>query len=490
MIDDPNEAKDTQEASFAELFEASLKDAPPARLEVGDEVKGRVLQVGEEYTFLDIGGKGEALIATSELLDKEGEPFVSVGNIVEGRIVRRSQEGLIVSRVLQGGAAGKRLLEEAKETGLPVEGLVKAVIKGGLEVEVAGARAFCPASQISLHFVEDLGEFVDQRLTFRVAEYRDGGRSVVLSRKALLAEEREQLAKETRKTLEVGARYQGTVTNVREFGAFVDIGGVEGLVHVSEISHARVDVVSDVLKVGQSVDVEVIKLDGDRISLSMKTLQGDPWQVAQERFAEGTRHRGVIRRLQPYGAFVELAPGMDGLLHVSTLNDPRIRDARAAFEEGQELEVQVVNLDLARQRIGLAPADRPVVEAGGEGAGGAPGRSLRPGDTVTGQVERVEHYGVFLTLPVRGAGGRPLRGLIPREEIPGARDDLRKAYPIGQDVQVQVIEPDDKGRMRLSIKALATAAERAQVKDYLKKEGRGSGGSGLGTLGDLLKKKL
>lgn len=483
MTDGPNDngsnkdSKNGREESFAELFEASLEQPPTARIEVGQEVQGKVLQIGAEWTFLDVGAKGEALIASKELLGADGTPTVKAGDTVEARVVRHDREGIILSRVLTGGAGGHRALEEAHQMELPVEGVVKAVIKGGLEVEVAGVRTFCPASQIDIRYVEDLGEFVGQRLTFRVAEYRDNGRSVVLSRKSLLSEEAERLAEETRTKVSVGAVLPGTVSSIREFGAFIDLGGIDGLLHVSEISHGRVERVSDRLTVGQQLEVQVIKQEGDRISLSLKALADDPWDEVVERFAEGTRHHGVVTRVQPFGAFVELMPGVDGLLHVSTLDDPRITDARRVFEQGKELEVEVVSVDPGRQRIGLAPADRHRA---------APA-DLTPGSTVVGKVERVERYGVFVRLPATSGEGRPPRGLIPREEIHGAREDLRRAFPIGSEVRVKVIDPDDKGRIRLSTRALHDAEERAQAAEYL--DGRKSS-SGFGTLGDLLKEKL
>lgn len=474
-----------QEKSFAELFEASLEQAPPIRIEEGQEVSGTVLQLGSDWTFVDIGAKGEALIATSELLDEKGHATVQVGETLEARVLRRGSEGIVLSRILGGGSQGKRILEEAHELGMPVEGVVKGVIKGGLEVEVAGVRAFCPASQISLRYVEDLTEFLERKLPFQVTEYRDQGRSVVLSRKVLLAEERAKQAEQIREKLVVGAVLPGKVSSIREFGAFVDLGGVDGLLHVSEISHSRVSQVEEVLSPGQELQVQIIKMEGDRLSLSLKSLEGDPWDSVTERFAEGTQHEGTVVRLQPFGAFVELAPGIDGLVHVSTLDDPRIKDARRAFEEGQTVQVTVVSVDLSRQRIGLAPTDRLRTDGAAI--------SLDPGAVVTGTVERVEHYGVFLRLPGATDSGRAPRGLVPREEIRDAPEDLRRRFPIGQQVRVQVLEPDEKGRMRLSERAVRAADERAQAADYLdgdrkKQDGPAGPGGGFGTLGDLFNK--
>lgn len=470
-----SEKSGDQGKTFAELFEESLKKAPPVRLEEGQEVEGKLLQIGQEWSFLDIGAKGEALIATRELMGEDDQLEAQVGDLVTGRVLRRGREGIVVSRVLSGGSQGRRALEDAYELGLPVEGVVQSVIKGGLDVEVAGQRAFCPASQAALHYVEDLNEFTGQKLTFRITEYRDGGRSVVLSRKALLAEERAEQAEQTRKHLEVGAILRGTVSSIRDFGAFVDVGGVEGLLHVSEISHSRVENVSEVLTQGQVVEVVVIRMEGDRLSLSMKSLAGDPWDEAATRFPPGSRHKGVVTRLQPFGAFVELAPGLDGLLHVSTLDDPRITDARRVFEEGQEVEVEVVSLDPDRQRVGLAPVDR---------SRSAP-VTLAPGVTMTRTVDRVETYGVFLRLPGPPVGGRSPRGLLPREEIRNARDDLRRSFPIGSEVRVLMLEPDEKGRLRLSQRAVDEASERAQSTDYLDSN---KPTSGFGTFADLLQR--
>jgi small subunit ribosomal protein S1 len=475
------------EESFAALFEESLKSsaAPPgearsrrggfAAVQVGQTVQGKLLQFGTEWAFLDIGAKGEALMATSELIDAEGKATAVPGDLIEGRVVRIGADGIIVSRVLQKGRDGRAMLEEAHQLRMPVEGVVKAVVKGGLEVEIAGARAFCPASQIDLRYVEDLNAFVGQRFPFRVTEYREGGRSVVVSRRALLEEEQEKRAQETRKTLGIGAILSGTVTSLREYGAFIDLGGIEGLAHISELAHGRVQRAADVLQVGQSITVQVIKMEGDKISLSLKALAGDPWDKAAETYAEGTRHHGVVTRVQPFGAFVELAPGIEGLLHVSNLADTRIKDARRAFSEGQEVEVTVISLDLPRHRLGLAPSS----------AAGA-SVDLTTGAVFVGQVERVESYGVFVRMPGPPVGGRPTRGLIPLEEIGPTKGDLRREFPTGSEVKVMLLEPDAQGRVRLSRRAALDAEERAEAAEFM---GGAAAPTGFGTLGDLLSKR-
>jgi small subunit ribosomal protein S1 len=472
MIDDRDPPPGGDEEDFATLFEQS-QGAPGERLRVGQKVRGKILQIGSDWTFLDIGAKGEALLATAEICDEEGRATALVGEEIEARVVRLRDDGIVVSRVLQRGPESREMLAEARELGLPVEGLVQGVVKGGLEVDVAGVRAFCPASQVDLRYVEDLAAYVGERLTFRVSEYREGGRNVILSRRALLEEEQAKLAAETRKKIAVGAVLGGTVASLREFGAFVDLGGVDALLPVSEISRARVERPADVLRVGQPLEVKIVRLEGDRITVSRKALEPDPWDQALESFAEGTKHRGVVVRLQPFGAFVELCPGVEGLLHVSNLGDPRIKDPRQLFAEGQELEVTVITVDPAKRRIGLALSE--VAAAGPV--------EIAKGRMLTGKVERVESYGVLVRLPGPPVGGRPPRGLIPVEEIGPSRGDLRREFPPGADVKVIVLEPDAQGRIRLSRRAALEADERGEAAEYLRDHGEKAG---FGTLGDLL----
>jgi small subunit ribosomal protein S1 len=369
------------EQDFGALLDAFERRQAAAsnrtELRIGDRVPARIVGVGEDFALVDLGGKSEGMIPLAELRDAEGRPTAAVGDTVEALVASIDDDaGTVVLRVRGGagghggGAAGAAELAQAHAHGLPVEGTVRAVVKGGVEVTVAGLRGFCPISQLDLRHVADPAVFVGQRLTFRISRYESGrgrGSNLVLSRRALLEEEARARAAEARARIAVGKVVRGTVTSLASFGAFVDLGGIEGLLHVSELGHGRVGHPQEVLAVGQEVEVRVQKIeparDGsgrERIALSHRALLQDPWQEQAARLRPGIRMTGRVARLEAFGAFVELAPGVDGLLHLSelTTHDGKHapRHPREALQVGQTLEVKVLEVDFERRRISLAPA--------------------------------------------------------------------------------------------------------------------------------------
>ena len=232
-------------------------------LEIGQMVKGRVIQISDEHVFVDVGGKGEAWIDRGELADDQGRLNVKVGDEVEATVVATGDE-IRLSHRLRQGAQAREALAVAAQTGVPVEGKVAGVIKGGYEVTVGGLRAFCPFSQMELRRVESEQEYVGRVLEFRVTKYAEGGRNLVLSRRALLEEQAAKAAEQTRKKILPDAVLPGTVVSLADFGAFVDLGGVQGLVPMSELSHARVERASDRLRIGEAVTVKVLRIDDAR----------------------------------------------------------------------------------------------------------------------------------------------------------------------------------------------------------------------------------
>ena len=469
-----SEEIETPPEDFASLL--ARAEAGPV-LEVGQVVKGRVILVGDENVFVDVGAKGEAWIERGELTDEDGRLRVGVGDEVEATVVSTGDE-VRLSFKLRQGAHARESLALAASSGLPVEGRVAAVIKGGYEVTVAGLRAFCPFSQMDLRRVETAEDFVGRVLEFRITTYGERGRNIVLSRRQLLQERAAQQAEETWQKLIPGAILSGTVAALTDFGAFVDLGGVQGLVPVSEVSHSRVARPSDRLRVGEQVTVKVLRVDGEKkkVSLSLKALEGDPWVAVPGRLRERQVVRGRAVRATEFGVFVELLPGVDGLLHTSEIPRSRQGAIREGTASGAELSVMVVSIDMEKKRIALALAPDDV----------APGAqvesTLAVGSVLTGTVERVEPFGVFVRL------GPGQTGLIPNAELGAARGtDARKMFPSGSEVKVIVLAIEEGGRrIRLSREKALAHEEHAETEAYLRDSAKKGDGFAL-TLGERLK---
>src|SRR5436309_10200768 len=339
------QSRETAEATFAEAFEASLNFKTP---EQGELLKGQIVSISGDDAFVSYGGPSEAVMAANEL---DG---LDVGDTVEGTVVKTSPD-IRISRKLAKGKASLDLLRQMYENRLPVEGKVTSRNKGGFEVNVGGLRAFCPLSQIALGKIEDPDAFVGQSFEFRVTELSDDGRRVVVSRAALMKEAASQRADEARKQIIPGAELTGRVKTLTPFGAFIDLGGVDGLLHVSEMSRRRVTDPKELVSIGQEVKVRVIKVenDGKRISLSMKDFEVDPWSDVEERFAPGTPFSGRIVRSTDFGFFVEVEPGLDGLVHVSQLPiGVKANDETVAI--GSSVSGWVREVDASKKRLSLS----------------------------------------------------------------------------------------------------------------------------------------
>jgi small subunit ribosomal protein S1 len=373
----------------------------------------------------------------------------------------------------------KPAIEKAFNEKQTVEGLVTGVIKGGVEVDVDGLRAFAPGSHVDLRLGADLTHLLGKRLAFVVTQYAKRGRDVVLSRKAMIEEEARKTRAEALARLKVGEDMDGIVRSVVPFGAFVDIGGIEGLVPLQEMSHNRSDGPSDVFTAGGPTRVRVIKIDDKgKVWLSRKATVPDPWQEVARKYAQGTRHQGKVVRLQPFGAFVELEPGVDGLIHTSDLSIKRIESPEEVVKVGDSIDIVVSNVDSASHKIALHPAPQ------GDAANEAPQR-VAPHKAVKARVVNIESGG--LVVRILGVTGRNARGYITAAGTGTPRGtELRKAFGVGQEIEAKVIEMDPRrGEVKLSIKALSEEQERSAYQQYrqqLKAEARF-------TFGDLLAKK-
>jgi small subunit ribosomal protein S1 len=311
-----------------------------------------------------------------------------------------------------------------------------------------------------------------------VTRYAEGGRNIVLSRRSLLEEEAAKAAEETRKKVVPEAILPGTVVSLADFGAFVDLGGVQGLVPMSELSHARVERAADRLRVGESVTVKVLRVDDERgkVTLSLRALEGDPWAAVPGRLRERQVVRGRAMRGTEFGIFVELAPGVDGLLHTSEIPRHRAGELREAVAARAEIAVMIVAIDLAKRRIGLALAPE------GSTVGEELASAVAPGAVLTGIVDRVESFGVHVRL------GPGQTGLVPSGELGTGRGaDHRRLFPVGSEMKVLVLAIEEGGRrIRLSREKALQHEEQAETQAYIKDTRQG--GFGM-TLGDFLKKR-
>ena len=353
-----DEMKEGEEESFAELLEGSLVKS--VQFNAGQKVEARIVKITAEWIFLDLGGKSEGYLDRKELLDDEGNLSVKEGDAIQAYFLSGGAGELRFTTRITGGEAGRYHLEEAWRSGIPVEGLVEKEIKGGFEVRIAGGlRGFCPHSQMGLQRSGNPQDLIGQHLAFRIAQYAENGRNIILSNRSVLEEEREKQREEEKGLLKEGMKVKATITSIHDFGAFVKIGSLEGLIPISEIGWDRVEDINERMQVGQEVEVMAMKLDWekDRLSFSLKRALPDPWNNIEEDFPQGSRHSGTVVRLTNFGAFVSLAAGVDGLLHISKLGSgKRIKHPHEVVAKGQVVEVKIDAVDRDNKRISLSLA--------------------------------------------------------------------------------------------------------------------------------------
>ena len=456
--------------AFAKALEDFERGKPPAeaqqrRIAAGMKLRGTLVSISDDQSLLDIGGRSEGVIETRHLRDEAGTVTHRPGDVIELYVV--SEDPLTLAPALKADpGAALRQLRESRASGIPVTGRVTGRNSGGLEVDVAGVRGFCPVSQVELGFCADPSPYVGRTLEFLVTEVKHG-RRVVLSRRALLKRATEEQARRLLASIKPGDELDATVARLEPFGAFVDLGGVDGLVHVSEIRHERIGHPRVAVAVGDRVRVRVLRLeqgkDGkQRIALSIKAAAPDPWQAIEERFPKGARVQGTVVRVTDFGAFVNLAPGIDGLVHVSEAAAHPVAHVKEVLAPQQTVEAVVLAADAAKRRISLSIREAVVPPAE------AP-RAPAVADVVEGFVAGIKPFGLFVDLP---AYGRRVRGLIPREETGAPREaDLAKRFAAGDPVEVEVLEVRE-GKIRLRLREVKERGE-ARPRDRAEEQPRG-----------------
>jgi small subunit ribosomal protein S1 len=391
-----NQTPRTPEAEiedFATLFEQSQKTGGP--IEEGKVVPGTVIALTKDYAVVDIGYKSEGQVPISEFVSAPGgEPAVKVGDKVEVLVESRENDTGMV--VLSKEKADKmRIWDEisaACERDELVEGVIVGRVKGGLSVDI-GVKAFLPGSQVDIRPVRNLDKLIGEKFKFKVIKFNKKRGNIVLSRRVLLEKEREELKKETLKNLKEGAILKGVVKNLTDYGAFIDLGGIDGLLHVTDMSWGRIGHPSEMFEVGQEVRVVVLKFDpaSERVSLGLKQIQEDPWHRADEKYPVGSRVKGKVVSLTDYGAFIELEQGVEGLVHVSEMSwTKRVKHPSKLVEVGKQVEAVVLDIDPKAKRISLGMKQ---IEAN-------PWTLLEDkypiGSVIRGEVRNVTDFGVFV----------------------------------------------------------------------------------------------
>jgi small subunit ribosomal protein S1 len=351
----PAPERDFTPEELREAIETSLRD-----FKDGDIVEGEIVKIDRDEVLLDIGYKSEGVIPAKELSirhDVDPNEVVKVGDHVEALVLQKEdKEGrLILSKKRAQYERAWGRIEEVMTSGGTIKGPVIEVVKGGLILDI-GLRGFLPASLVDLRRVRDLHPFVGQELEAKIIELDRNRNNVVLSRRAFLEESQSEGRKKFLESLQKGERRKGTVSSIVNFGAFVDLGGVDGLVHVSELSWKHVDHPSEVVQVGQEVEVEVLDVDleRERVSLSLKATQEDPWKEFERMYSAGEIIDGQVTKLVPFGAFVRVAQGIEGLVHISEISDQHIEAPESVLSVGDQVRVKVIEVDVPRRRISLS----------------------------------------------------------------------------------------------------------------------------------------
>ena len=441
MVDPKDDVEDQNELSFAELFE-SYDAGMGKELNQGDLVDGRIISIGAANVYIDTGTKSDGVVDKAELLDENGELPYKVGDRLKLYVVSLNESEIILSKALSGAGKATMLLD-ASENRTPVEGKVTGVIKGGFTVDILGKRAFCPVSQMDVKYVENQEEYIGQTHRFLITRYEEGGKNIVVSRRDLQNEEIQERLAVFLDTVKEGDTVEGRVTRIMSYGAFVElIPGVEGMVHVSELSWSRIEKPEEIVQPGDTVAVKLLKIESlkesgvPKISLSMKQTASNPWDGMGADFHVGDQVSGKVVRLTAFGAFVEIAPGVDGLVHISEMSHTkRILRPDDVVKQGEQVHVVIKSIDMNSKRISLS-----IKDALGDPWTGASTR-YEPGSTHEGRLEKKEKFGLFITLEPG------VTGLMPASNISHAAkpSDYEGLKP-GDTILVMIQETDEEKR--------------------------------------------
>jgi small subunit ribosomal protein S1 len=480
-FDENTESEDTQ--SFAELFESYTGDHKDLR--VGDRISGKIIAVGADAVFIDAGSKIDGVVEKAELLEKDGEFPYKVGDVIDLYVIAADDAEIRLSRSIS-GIGSAHLLQEAYESKIPVEGKVLEQIKGGFKVDIMKVPAFCPVSQMDLRYVDTPEDYVGQTFNFLISRFEKGGKNLVVSRRDLLQREQAAAREEFLKTLEIGAIIEGKVVKTMPFGVFVELeGGVEGMVHISELNWSRTVSVDQAVEKDQIIKVKVIGMDArdktpgkTRIALSMKQVGGDPWDDVASKFSAGDKVSGTVTRCADFGAFVEIAPGIEGLVHISEMSyAKRVLRAEDVVSPGDAVVVTVKTIDPLARRISLSLKD----------AEGDPWNDIdkkyNVGKPANGILEKKEPFGMFITLEPG------VTGLLPKSKLEAAPDPAAIDRLKPGDALVVVIQEIHPRERKITL-GLPESGDQKAWQDYSAERVPATAVGSMGDLGDKLRAAL
>ncbi|OGQ22588.1 MAG: 30S ribosomal protein S1 [Deltaproteobacteria bacterium RIFCSPLOWO2_02_FULL_44_10] len=435
-----------QNSEFAQLFEESMKQVS---LKEGEIVKGKIVGTTRDFVMVDIGFKSEGQVPIHEFTSIRGEITAPIGEIIEVFIeaVEDDQGNLALSKERAVGMRTWDLLEKIEAENGDIQGTVVAKVKGGLSVDI-GVRAFLPGSQIDLRPMKNLDQYLGQKYLFKIIKLNKRRGNVVLSRKAILEKERAALKQSTLENLSEGQIFNGIVKNVTDYGLFIDLGGIDGLLHITDMSWGRINHPSDVYKVGDEIRVVILKFDreGQKVSLGLKQLQPDPWQNVEEKFVVGSRVHGKVVSLTDYGAFVSLDDGVEGLIHISEMSwSKKIKHPSKILHPNEEVDAVVLDVDTEAKRISLGlkqilPNPWQEIE-----------KKYSIGNKVKGTVRNIADFGIFVDV------GEEIDGLIHISDLTWVQNFAHpsEVFKKGDEVEAIVMQIDaDNERFSLGLKQL------------------------------------
>jgi small subunit ribosomal protein S1 len=430
---------------------------------VGSKVSGTVTRIGSEYAFVDIGGKNEALLGLGEVKDENGELTVKTGDKVTAFVVSDNAGETVISKSIGSQSAGIQDLIDAMNNRTPVQGKITGVAKAGLNVKIMGHRAFCPVSQIDIKFTEDVNQFLGKTLDFVVTKVSEGGRNIVVSRIPILESGLDEKLDEIAALAGEKTVVKGTISKIADFGLFVSIGSLEGLVHISEVSWERAEKLSDSFQAGMEVECVVLKVEkkqplrNSKISLSIKQVLDNPWSTVHEKFKPGQPVQGKVTRITNFGAFVELSPGIEGLVHVSEMSWlKRVNHPSEVVNPGDLVNVTVLLVDDKKRTISLSLKDvtnDPWKDIG---------EKFRVGSEYDGIIARKSKFGYFVDL------AEGITGLLVFSNI---KSDIKDKLAEGQTIKVLVESVDaENRRISLSHGVKDARDHAAETTEYIKKQ--------------------